>query len=79
MVDIIGESPTGGAVPAQTTRGRQRGRNLISRPRQQARITSQSDALMTVSMRHAFIPFKGKITLEKRKINIYCVLLALVT
>ena len=67
LVDIICESPTGGAVPPQAIKGRQRGRNLIGRPRQQARITSQSDALMTVSMRHAFIPFKGKNHFRKKK------------
>ena len=61
LVDLIGESPPANVVSRQTRGGKSKLQQLIGQ-RQIARVTDDSTATMfSVSMRHAFVPFKGKL------------------
>ena len=57
---MIGESPPMNGVARQTRGGKSKLKQLIGQ-QQVARVTDENSASMfSVSMRHAFVPFKGR-------------------
>ena len=77
LSDVIGESPTGNGVAThlRSLRKSSRLRQEFAAGRQVSRVTDNSTApSVAVSMRHAFIPFKGRFSVNELQCNVGSVL-----